>query len=337
MKVASLALALLGGCAALQPLRTMGAQQRGGASSRVARSAMPADDLIDDLMELAAFDLPAKLRRPDVLRQVATPTFFIRIAELCDATKSKQRREGLMALASNVQNTLSAIAQQADATLDNSASELQQVLTVAAEEDGEFLLPLSEEKRTALAAAVGACIEKGSLDENFLATLDAWAKKAASDNLDGVVSILRTVLQLYAATALRFDPEAAANLLQEMMPAGAADAPSLHPDYAAAAKCYAAVLSADADGWDAILTAALQPLDGAPATVQKRHLMAIVQAQIERVVLMQQNGTFKQQIQAEFLRELVQRIERNAPTGGPPEGGPDDLISAFLEADAEQP
>ena len=41
MKVASLALALLGGCAALQPLRTMGAQQRGGASSRVARSAMP--------------------------------------------------------------------------------------------------------------------------------------------------------------------------------------------------------------------------------------------------------------------------------------------------------
>ena len=48
-------------------------------------------------------------------------------------------------------------------------------------------------------------------------------------------------------------------------------------------------------------------------TEAERNVLAIVQAQIERVVLLQENGSFSQRVSAEFLRELVQQVEKNAP------------------------
>ena len=38
-----------------------------------------------------------------------------------------------------------------------------------------------------------------------------------------------------------------------------------------------------------------------------------MQSQIERIVLLQENGSFSQRVSAEFLRELVQQVEKNAP------------------------
>ena len=159
-------------------------------------------------------------------------------------------------------------------------------------------------------------MEAGELGEIALSTVDAWAKKAQDDGLDGMVSILRKVLQLYASRVLRFDAALAAQQLAEMMPPDAAekvdlsgDAPALHPDHAAAADLYEELLAGDADAWPRLLSERLNG-DGA---VKKRNVLAIVQAQIERVVLLQENGSFSQRVSAEFLRELVQQVEKNAP------------------------
>ena len=61
-------------------------------------------------------------------------------------------------------------------------------------------------------------MEAGELGEIALSTVDAWAKKAQDDGLDGMVSILRKVLQLYGGESTAdFDSGAAAQQLAEMM------------------------------------------------------------------------------------------------------------------------
>ena len=267
------------------------------------------------MADTEVFNLPAKVRQETILRQVGRPQFFLRIAELCDDA-DEEEREKLTALADNLAKTLTVVVESAEQKIDDSSAILQEVVASCAEPDGEFLVPLSEERFSSLQKAVWTKMEAGELGEIALSTVDAWAKKAQDDGLDGMVSILRKVLQLYASRVLRFDAALAAQQLAEMMPPDAAekvdlsgDAPALHPDYAAAADLYEELLAGDADAWPRLLSERLNG-DGA---VKKRNVLAIVQAQIERVVLLQENGSFSQRVSAEFLRELVQQVEKNAP------------------------
>ena len=273
------------------------------------------DALIKELADTEVFNLPAKVRQETILRQVGRPQFFLRIAELCDDA-DEEEREKLTALADNLAKTLTVVVESAEQKIDDSSAILQEVVASCAEPDGEFLVPLSEERFSSLQKAVWTKMEAGELGEIALSTVDAWAKKAQDDGLDGMVSILRKVLQLYSSRVLRFDAALAAQQLAEMMPPDAAekvdlsgDAPALHPDYAAAADLYEELLAGDADAWPRLLSERLNG-DGA---VKKRNVLAIVQAQIERVVLLQENGSFSQRVSAEFLRELVQQVEKNAP------------------------
>lgn len=274
------------------------------------------DALINELAACEVFDLPAKVRREGVLRAVGRPAFFLRIAERCDGAEGGER-ERLAALAGNLQATLGAIVEVAEARMDDASDVLQRIVAEAAEADGEFLVPLSAAKFAAMQAAAFARFDDGVLDEGVLATVDAWAKKAGDDGLDGMVAILRKILQLYAARALAFDAAEAAAQLAAVAPPDLAekvdftgDAPALHPAYGAAAALYADVLLADADAWPATLRAGFAADGGG---VEKRRFLAVVQAQIERVVLLQENGSFAQRVQAEFLKELVRQVEVEAP------------------------
>mmetsp|Transcript_6025 Transcript_6025/g.17783 ORF Transcript_6025/g.17783 Transcript_6025/m.17783 type:complete len:333 (+) Transcript_6025:192-1190(+) len=290
------------------------------------------DNLIYELASMEVFSLPAKVRQEAVLRAVGRPQFFLRIAELCDDAPAEER-EKLAALADNLASTLSVIVESAEEKMDDASEVLQGVVAACAEEDGEFLVPLAPERFAALRDAVNARVEEGVLGEGVLSTVDAWAKKAQDDGLDGMVTILRKVLQLYAARVLRFDAAEAAAQLAQMMPPDAAekvdtsgDVPALHPDYQAAAELYGAVLDADADEWPERLAVAFN----GDSPVMKRHVLAIVQAQIERVVLLQENGSFQQRVQAEFLRELVQQVEKHAPKSADDAFDP---VQAVLEMD----
>ena len=100
--------------------------------------------------------------------------------------------------------TLTVVVESAEQKIDDSSAILQEVVASCAEPDGEFLVPLSEERFSSLQKAVWTKMEAGELGEIALSTVDAWAKKAQDDGLDGMVSILRKVLQLYASRVLRF-------------------------------------------------------------------------------------------------------------------------------------
>jgi len=273
------------------------------------------DALIKELADTEVFNLPAKVRQEAILRQVGRPQFFLRIAELCDDAGGEER-EKLTALADNLAKTLAVVIESAEQKMDDAAAMLQEVVVSCAEPDGEFLVPLSSERFGSLQTAVWTKMEAGEFGEGALSTVDAWAKKAQDDGLDGMVAILRKVLQLFASRVLRFDAVLAAQQLAEMMPPDAAekidtsgDTPKLHPDYAAAADLYEELLAGDAEAWPRLLS---ERLNGDNA-VKKQNVLAIVQAQIERVVLLQENGSFTQRVSAEFLRELTQQVEQHAP------------------------
>merc|ERR1712087_678827 len=77
----------------------------------------------------------------------------------------------------------------------------EKVLKAAAEPDsGEFLVPLSMERVEAMRVVITKELDPSDLDEGFLATVDAWMNKSMQDGMDGMVTILQKVLQIYAGT-----------------------------------------------------------------------------------------------------------------------------------------
>eukprot|EP00633_Aureoumbra_lagunensis_P006400 CAMPEP_0197315098 /NCGR_PEP_ID=MMETSP0891-20130614/36712_1 /TAXON_ID=44058 ORGANISM="Aureoumbra lagunensis, Strain CCMP1510" /NCGR_SAMPLE_ID=MMETSP0891 /ASSEMBLY_ACC=CAM_ASM_000534 /LENGTH=292 /DNA_ID=CAMNT_0042803885 /DNA_START=225 /DNA_END=1104 /DNA_ORIENTATION=- len=263
------------------------------------------------------------------MRSVGRPQFFLRIAELCDSANG-ERRQQLEALADNLSATLSAVAERTESRLEDASQRLAQIISAAAEEDsGEFLVPLSDTKLKALRTSVENALTKNQLDEAVLSTVHASTKKAQEDGLDGVVAILRKLLQLYAASTLNFiiqPPNSSEQAQNNTQPNS-----SFHPDYQAAIDCYSELMASDADKhWDSILQ---RNLKGDPPKVGKNQLLAVVQAQIEQTVLLQENGSFAQRVQAEFLREIVARIETILPTTPDDLDKQDsnDLLNAFLD------
>ena len=148
------------------------------------------------------------------------------------------------------------------------------------------MVPLSSAKASALRAAVRS--NRPSLDDSFLSTVQAWMRKCTDNGLEGMVAILQQVLQFYAATVLIVDESVTE---------------------ASEAKTSAALLdkvfATGSDGWDALLR---ESLTGDSPVCSSDVLLAEVQARIETVVLAQEAGSYSQRVQAEFLRELSERI-----------------------------
>ena len=299
------------------------------------------DGLIEEFLKLKAYELPGKVKSEEMLRTIAQPSFFVRIAELCDMALSDVRKERLRALADNLTTTLNAVVSHTVDKMETASEILSEIVATAAEADGEFLMPLSEEKLKDLKAAVDDRVERFQFDETLLQSIHSCMKKATEDQLTGVVELLQKILQLYAAKILAFNPDrvaaqqqAAMQEINDLLPVlpdstldiiglnatavtEQANTSLLHPNYASAVNLYTDLMALDAKEWDPLLKASVVASsdDDVPdGMVKKANLMAVVQAQIEQVVLLQENGSFAQRVQAEFLRELIQRIELMAPS-----------------------
>jgi len=111
----------------------------------------------------------------------------------------------------------------------------------------------------------------------------AWMRKASDDKLDGMVAVLQAVLQLWAG---REQARAAA-------PAGGGDAERA---------LLAALLAEPESGWDAQLAAAGSEL--APG------LLRALQGRLEQLVLGLAGASYRQRVQAEYLKELETRVKR---------------------------
>jgi len=248
------------------------------------------DALLDEMLEAAPYDIPGIVSRS--IKLVSNPSFFMAIAARADKEKSDEKKDQLNNLANSVVSCLEVIVQRTEEKVDTSAELLQEVLKSAAEDDGEFLVPLAPDKRQALRESMRDALEADAqaLDESFLSTVNAYMKKCQDDGLTGMVPLLQAVLQTYASIVLASDvnvdveaeAESAAGLLDKL-------------------------LASDPAGWGALAAHELAKPSSPCGSADD--LLSEVQARIETVVLGAGAGTYAQRVQAEFLRELMDKIK----------------------------
>ena len=264
------------------------------------------DDMITKLGNAKIYELPAAVA--PAIRVISSPQFFLRIAELADATKDPDEKEKLSALAENLVNTIKAVVSMAEDGMADRQRDVETVVKAASEpETGEFLVPLTSERVNAMRIELEK-LEPEDLNEGFLTTIDAWMNKVSQDGMDGMVVILQKVLQIYAGTVisrarLRLQANVGAALVGEDQ--AVADALVASGGESTASSMFEKLLHVDTDEWNAEIKSGIEGSDG----VTKDALIGEVQKTMEGVILGLENGSMTQRIQAEFLRELVTRIE----------------------------
>jgi len=118
--------------------------------------------------------------------------------------------------------------------------------------------------------------------KDFLSTLDAWMHKSHQDGMDLMVGILQKALQMYAGTQI-----------------GRAMQRPEESDDSEAQKLFLKLLEMDAESWDAVLQ----------QEKEVDNFLKLVQKTMESVVLNLEAGSMAQRVQAEYLQEMVKRIE----------------------------
>jgi len=267
------------------------------------------DDMITKLSEAKPYELPNAVSR--AIRVVSSPQFFLRIAERADEASDPMEKEKLSALAENLVNTIQAVVSMTEESLDERAKDVERVVKAASEpESGEFLVPLSKERVDAMRMVMEE-LDEADLNEGFLSTVDAWMNKAHQDGMDGMVTIMQKALQIYAGTAIsraRIQLQAnvgAALVGEDQAAADAAAAAEKESSESAASALLGKLFFVDTDEWDAEIRKGIAEADD----VSKDALIGEVQKTMEGVILGLENGSMVQRVQAEFLRELVTRIE----------------------------
>jgi hypothetical protein len=185
------------------------AQQQALRSSPIVRSF---DNATKELQEAAKLDelidmLLAAKSQQELSRVVAEnifsfdPKFWMRVATRNDSITDGEEKDRLRAVADAVMLLVDTMVKQTEQQLNDSAAILQEILKAAANEKGEWYLPLDP----AQVSAVRAALDKHSdrLDEALLSNCFAWMKKCQDDRMDTMVTLLQKVLQLYASRALK--------------------------------------------------------------------------------------------------------------------------------------
>lgn len=205
---------------------------------------------------------------------------FLRLAEMSDAETDEYEQLRIRQLASSVTLMLEAIIKQADAQMSVDAEAVQGALKVLAEPNGEFELPIAPARVAALRAALRE--QLGSLDEGFVATVKAYMRRATDDGLDGMVDVLRVLLQTFAAERLRALAGAQLEAAEGVQGA------------------LAAALDATPEEWDGVLRAQL-----AADACGADELLGAMQDKMGEVVLGLPSGSAVQSVLAEYLNELI--------------------------------
>ncbi len=129
------------------------------------------------------------------------------------------------------------------------------------------------------------------------------------DGMNGMVTIMQTALQIYAGTVIsrarvRLQANVGAAVSgEDQAAADAVVAAAKEGDSGAASDLLEKLLRIDTDDWDKEIR------KGIENDVKKEALVKEVQKTMESVILGLENGSMAQRVQAEYLRELVKRIE----------------------------
>lgn len=260
--------------------RSAFAPSLGSARGRVVASSAPSsvDELIhkmrststQQLMQLVAENIG-----------MIDASFFLRLAELCDATEDRLEKARLSELADIVSRTLQSAVEQTDKVADEKSRQAQELIAMLTDERGEFVTPVPAEKLAALRERVRTTLPQ--LDESFVATVRSFIKKCADDRFDGMVVVLQKVLQVFASELLL---SMCAGLREE--PRDAARA----------------VFSVEPDEWSTVLRERARAGELSLSTASQA-----LKEEVAQLVLELPSGSLTQSVVAEFLGEAIKRVD----------------------------
>jgi hypothetical protein len=275
----------LGGSAAYRRLRLLVAARASGDSPfDVSEAAVLAnlDSLIDALLgaqtdaEFVAV-VTANVLSFDV-------KFFLRLAARADVAP-EAAKAALTMVSQRVMGMMDGIVAQTQKQMSASAEVLSKLVSAAADEGtGAFVLPLREDRLVSVKAVLAA----EAVNEAVLSNAYAWMRKASDDGLDGMVTVIQRVLQLYAGKELSRPPQSAKTKADP-----------------AAEAVLQEVMATTEEAWDALLHAAAKDQAGG---VPQLAVVTALQQRMEGVVLGLPNGSYAQRVQAEYLKELERRV-----------------------------
>ena len=210
--------------------------------------------------------------------------FFLRLAARADVAPEKDKA-ALTVVSQRVMNMMDGIVAQTTKQMSSSAEVLSKLVSAAADEGtGAFVLPLREDRLV----AVRSVLASEAVSEPVITAAYAWMRKASDDGLDGMVTVIQRVLQLYAGRELSRPPQSAKTKADP-----------------AAEALLQKVMATTEEAWDGLLQSAA--VDAGSGVTQLAVVTAL-QQRMEGVVLGLPNGSYAQRVQAEYLKELERHV-----------------------------
>lgn len=134
-------------------------------ASADAESALSTDALIEQLRKANAQQVQGLLA--ENIRSI-DQSFWMRVADLADAAPDNAERDALADFASMIAREVESMIAQAEQKLDTDAVSVQEFLKVIADADGQFTVPIPEERIQALREELQ---QRPGLDDGFVATI----------------------------------------------------------------------------------------------------------------------------------------------------------------------
>lgn len=230
------------------------------------------DELVNLLLASKGEEERAKIVADNVLS--FDQGFWMRIAERVDEAEEEEQKAALSGLANSVMKMVDNLVRATENQMNDSKEILQEILLASADPvSGEWRVPLSHGEVESMRQAIKQRADR--VDEAVLANAYAWMRKANTDNLPGMVEVIQTALQLYAGLAL--SAPASSNPLD-------------------------VVLAAVPSEWDSLLMEEFQS-----GRLNEESFQEEIQKKMESVVIGLESGSYRQRVQAEYLKELEQR------------------------------
>lgn len=263
---------------------SLSASNRGKKSRSAMTFSSPApkavDELIVEMRSTSTQQLP-RLVAENI--KMIDATFFLRLAELSDATEDRLEKARLSELADTVARTLQSALEKTDEVADSKSQQAQELLAILADEDtGDFFTPVPPEKLDVLRQRVRETLP--TLDETFVATLRSFLNKCVDDGMDGMVGIIQKVLQVFASEVLI--TMTASGVREELRR-------PLHEFF-----------STDPDRWGEVLREG-QMQEVLPAD----ELSQLLKEEVAQAVLELPSGSLTQSVAAEYLGEAIKLLD----------------------------
>lgn len=245
-------------------------------AAKVLKETAALDQLIDVLLEATSQQQLAQLVAQNIT--AFDTKLWLRVATRSDSASSEQERDALNRMAQSCMLLVDAMLKKSERELEDSSKVLQDILAAAADDRGEWYLPLTTIQVAALRAAMER--HKDRLDEALLSNAFAWIRKCNDDGLDGMVTLLQKVLQLYAARVLKGPEETGVEGVMNQ------------------------IIAAEEKEWAGLISGA-----ASEGRLTEAGLMEALQRKMEGTVLGLTSGSYAQRVQAEYLKEIEARAK----------------------------